>query len=511
MNHLQKLIRQIAWRIFAVTLVGCLLAAAAWEISSSYLNQPIIAGGAALGFILILVLVLARYCAKKIVEPVQVLWQAILHVSQATANVPAPNLEQVKLGHDLVGSLSLQVYQLASSMNEINQTGLPLLGAKIENALIRNMPIPIIALDKNLNVVFVSHTAQAYCGIPDGSTGQNIYSILDLSFPTENTLEQWLNGVKNNKVIDTHAWERVRIQLPDQKTIKQFDMAASFSKDDPSGTEVLITMFDRSRQYGQDDSSLSFIALAVHELRTPLTVLRGYIEVFEEEFAGKLTPELADFMQKMHASGEALASFVNNILNVARIEDNQMVLRLNEENWSDLLTSAIDEMRLRAQVHSKTIELTIAPDLPPVAVDRVSIYEVINNLIDNAIKYSGDGPKKIIISSALNNEGLIETTVQDFGVGIPDSLTANLFEKFYRSHRSRSQIGGTGLGLYLAKSIISSHGGNIWVRSKEGEGTIFGFTLVPFAQLSDELKSADTKEITRGAYGWIKNHSLYRR
>lgn len=511
MNHLQKLIRQIAWRIFAVTLAGCVLTAIAWELSKSYFSQPAISGAIVFSFVLALSLVLARYCAKTIVEPVQVLWQAILHVSQSTANVPAPNLEQVKIGHDLVGSLSLQVYQLASSMNEINQTGLPLLGAKIENALIRNMPIPIIALDKNLSVVFVSHTAQQYCGLPDGSTGQNIYAILDLSFPNENTFEQWLNTVKNNKVSDTHAWERVRLRLPDQKTIKQFDMAASYSKDDPSGTEILITMFDRTRQYGQDDRALSFIALAVHELRTPLTVLRGYIEVFEEEFAGKLTPELADFMQKMHASSESLAGFVNNILNVARIEDNQMVLRLNEENWSDLLSSAINDMRLRAQVHNKTIELVIAPNLPTIAVDRVSIYEVLNNLIDNAIKYSGNEPKKIIVKSGLNNEGLIETTVQDFGVGIPESLTANLFEKFYRSHRSRAQIGGTGLGLYLSKAIVSSHGGNIWVRSKEGEGAIFGFTLVPFAQLADEMKNTDNKEITRNAYGWIKNHSLYRR
>ena len=87
----------------------------------------------------------------------------------------------------------------------------------------------------------------------------------------------------------------------------------------------------------------------------------------------------------------------------------------------------------------------------------------------------------------------------------------NLFTKFYRDHRNRSQIGGTGLGLYLSKAIISAHGGNIWVRSEQGKGSTFGFTILPYAQLAAELKNSDNKEIVRGAHGWIKNHSMYRR
>ncbi len=73
------------------------------------------------------------------------------------------------------------------------------------------------------------------------------------------------------------------------------------------------------------------------------------------------------------------------------------------------------------------------------------------------------------------------------------------------------QIGGTGLGLYLCKAIVTAHGGNIWIRSKEGEGSTFGFTLLPFDNLTEELKLSGNKEIVRSAHGWIKNHSLYRR
>jgi signal transduction histidine kinase len=106
---------------------------------------------------------------------------------------------------------------------------------------------------------------------------------------------------------------------------------------------------------------------------------------------------------------------------------------------------------------------------------------------------------------------MVETTVKDEGVGIPADIVPNLFTKFYRNFRNRSQIGGTGLGLYLCKAIIGAHGGNIWVQSKLGQGTTIGFTLMPYDKLAEELKNSDNKEIVRGAHGWIKNHSLYRR
>jgi signal transduction histidine kinase len=175
------------------------------------------------------------------------------------------------------------------------------------------------------------------------------------------------------------------------------------------------------------------------------------------------------------------------------------------------LEAAINDLRLRAQVRGITLESEItSDDFPPVGVDRVSIYEVINNLVDNAIKYSGTG-KRIIVHSKLTTDGEVETTVQDFGVGIPESVMPNLFNKFYRNHRNRAQIGGTGLGLYLSKAIVAAHGGNIWVRSKEGEGSTFGFTVLPYTKLADAQKNSNNEGIVRGAHGWIKNHSLYRR
>lgn len=513
MNHMQKFGRQISMVIFFGVWLTSALTILLWWLTDKHLG---LATGwsivVAVGLSLCLAVIAAYVLASIINRPVSLLWQAVLHVSPGLSTTPAPDPQKARIGRELVSSLILQVYQLAGIAKD-NNSYLTKAAPVLDEVIARYLPLPVLAVSTDSTVRFANEAAVKYCAAESTTlVGKNIYDVLDLSFPSQNTYESWLKNCRQNKVTASQTWERVRLRTAGEQTYRQLDIAASYSKDDPSGIESVIALFDHSDRYGNDDQALNFIALAVHELRTPLTVLRGYIEVFEEEVSNKLNdPELKDFMYKMRASSEALASFVNNILNVARIEENQLVLKLDEENWEEVLKTAVNVMSLQAQVHNKTIELNLAPNLPTVAVDRVSISEVLYNLIDNAIKYSGDGPKKITVQTAMNQEGLVETTVADFGVGIPEGIVPNLFEKFYRNHRTRTQVGGTGLGLYLSKSIVSAHGGNIWVRSKEGEGSRFSFTLVPYSNLADELKNNDNKEITRSAYGWIKNHSLYRR
>ena len=176
----------------------------------------------------------------------------------------------------------------------------------------------------------------------------------------------------------------------------------------------------------------------------------------------------------------------------------KMELHLNEEQWPTILESTIEGLKLRAKVRGVQLQTTIAPDLPTVAVDRLSIQEVITNLVDNAVKYSA-GAKLVEINVHMNQEGQVETTFTDHGQGISAGIMPNLFTKFYRDHRNRAQIGGTGLGLYLCKTIVEAHGGHIWVKSKEKEGSTFGFTLLPYASLAAELKNGDNTDIVRGA------------
>jgi signal transduction histidine kinase len=505
-----KLTKQVrnytALMVVLANLVSMLVYVVLLDVVESFIVAISLSLAAGATIALLIGWMVANYALR----PLQYLSQAITHVSTADSG-PAPDMTELGAGQQLITQLALQVYHFASQTNskDLVQHRNSVIQA---SNIVSHMPLPLFVFNKDQVVTHASDAGVEYCGIEtSGLFGKKLFEVLNLEFPSENTLENWVADCQKNKVTDNIQWERVRVLLPGEKAeLKQCDIAAYYNRDNPSGTEFIITMFDRTAQYDEDERSLGFVALAVHELRTPLTVLRGYVEVFQDELGPTLSPELQDFMRKMEVSTTQLAGFVKNILNVARLEENKFDLQLTEQNWEKVLSEAVETMSLRAQVHKKILICTVQPNLPTVAVDQVSIQEVVYNLIDNAIKYSGPEEKQIIINTHLDNQGNIETTVQDFGVGMPNNVVQNLFEKFYRNHRTQSQFGGSGLGLYLSKAIVNAHGGQIGVSSKVDQGSTFSFTIIPYANMTEELKT-NSAEITRSAHGWIKNHSIYRR
>ncbi|HUS26723.1 MAG TPA: ATP-binding protein [Nevskiaceae bacterium] len=511
MDHLQKFTSQFRDRVALLLFVNNLIIIADWWIADKIFELT--------GYWLLVALIIGPFITltflpwlgtRYLVQPTKLIWQAILHIAPDTANTPAPNLKQSHLGRELVTNLVSQVYQLASVAQDIEKT-VQTAPPNLKTDFVANsMPLPLVILSKDDTILFANDAMLKYIGRAESeTTGQNVYSVLDLSFTNTHTLDVWLKDAKANKAVATQSWERVRLNLGENNP--QFDLSAYYNKNNPQGFETMLVLFDHTQQYSQDDQAMSYVAIAVHELRTPLTLLRGYIEAFEEELDGKLDPEMQGFMRKMNAASQQLSAFVSNILNVARIENDQLTLKLQKEQWADVVKAAVDDLRLRADVRGITLELQAPSDLPPVAVDRMTMYEVIANLVDNAIKYSG-ASKKIVIKTYLTKDGLVETTVQDYGVGIPANIVPHLFDKFYRSHRNRAQIGGTGLGLFLSKAIVNAHDGHIWVRSTEGQGSTFGFTVHAYSDnLAARGNMGDTSDIVRTAHGWIKNHSMYRR
>jgi signal transduction histidine kinase len=512
MDYISKYRRQLSIRIFLTMFALSAVTAAVYYLVSNILelDQTLVyAITAIVGLIGVFIATITITSFASF--PIKKIEDVISYASNNNRNLEQPNTENLRLGRELITSLSRQVYDMASSVstntaaNSAEESATPSVD---HSNILDSIATPIYGVDSNQIVTMVNLAGANYINKSvDEIVGKPIYDSLNLSFQTEDTYSEWIKNVTENNVTASKSWDRVRHTI-DEDTSMQFDMVASFSSGHQSGTESVIALFDKSDPYLKDDQDISYVALAVHELRTPLTIMRGYIEVFEDELGPTLNPELLEFMHKMHASAQQLAAFVSNILNVARVEENQLTLVLRSENWPEILKSAVADLQLRASVHGKNIDLQIAENIPPIAADRVSIHEVINNLVDNAIKYSGSSDK-ITIKTFVNSEGLVETAVQDYGIGIPASVMGNLFQKFHRSHKSSTQVVGTGLGLYLCKAMVGAHGGNIWVNSKEGEGSTFTFTLIPFDQLSAE-QVAGEDGIIRGAHGWIKNHSLYR-
>lgn len=506
MDDLQKISVRAKLYLSVILIAENTLLTAGWLATESYVptrwQLPVLLGCEMA--LIVLSYFIAAMSVRWLTSPLKLIWQSVLQLSPQAKDMPPPNTSHLKFGRELVANLINQVYQLAST----NRTAPA--AAKLD-FVSTYLPLPVFVIDENDAVKFANNAASEYLAKKkEDLVGRAIYDLLDMSFMDKDTLDAWLKNARSSAAVAKKTWSRVKLNLEDGRATNQFDLAAYYNKGNADHFETILVLFDHTDSYGSDDDQANFLALAVHELRNPLTMLRGYIEVLEEEVDDKSNLEFTTDLQKMRASAQLLAEYTNNILNVSRVDSDQLNLHLRSEDWSALVNRVAESMVLRARVHGMEIKTDIAPNLPPVGVDSVSISEVLMNLIDNAIKYGGQ-TKTIMINSRLNQSGEIETTVNDRGSVIDPAVIGNLFQRFYRSHRTRSQANGTGLGLYLSKALVEAHGGNIWISSNERDGTTAGFTVLPYSRIADERKSENGNDIVRVPHGWIKNHSLYRR
>lgn len=490
--------------LYGVILV--FLVSVAWLIAVELLRlDHLTAASISVGIGLIVALVVATIGQKTLSGPLNSISSAITHVLNTKAQ---QTVEISKLGEDYVRELSQQIFNIAA-MGSKHASEIDAKRAYIE-CILKSIPLGVFVFDKDGMLQFANEKGRTYLDINyKDAVGMHQGKVLPLDFQSDETLNKWLEFSKDSKIKNDKFWERVSLVRTDASR-HIFDVVAHYSKDDSAGIETVLVVNERTEEYIADETELDFVAVAAHELRGPITIIRGYLDVFEDELKGTFTVEQLGLLQKASVSAEQLSDTVNNILNIARIDQEHMSLHIRESNWADVINEAYENLRLRAQVHGRTLKLDIPETLPNIAVDHSSIMEVINNLVDNAIKYSPEGGE--ILISVKHDGDFISTTVQDNGVGIPKSVIGNLFKKFYRSHRTKQTVTGTGLGLYISKVIVDSHGGNIWVRSKEGHGATFGFELPTYESVADALKKGhnDGQGIKRSSHGWIKNHSMHR-
>ena len=437
--------------------------------------------------------------------PLHMVAQAILYISPGTVGLSPPAIEHMTVGRSSTQLLITELYNLVRSQNAASTT------SELTSQVLDKLSYPLFFLDSNSVITFINtKAAELLSGNKETFIGRAISDVLRMEQDGTIIIDDWLATAKQEKIHDEKLWSGVRYSNAMHQQY-YFDVVASYHKADPSGVDTTIALIDTSSNHEGDDLKVDFVAMAAHELRAPITVIRGYMEVFEDEVGKTLTDEQRLFMQKMIVSANQLATFVNNILNASRADHGNLKINMEKHNWTQLIKQIYDEALIRAHAHDHKLHMTIAANLPDVAVDPFSINEVVTNLVDNAIKYSS--PDSMIeITVRMTEENMIETTVTDQGIGIPDSLVNKLFTKYYRSHRSKEEFGGMGLGLYLSKTIVEAHGGQIWVRSTEGQGSTFGFTIPRYEDVAEQLQKHDNlNEVTRGNHGWIRNHSLYRR
>jgi signal transduction histidine kinase len=242
-----------------------------------------------------------------------------------------------------------------------------------------------------------------------------------------------------------------------------------------------ISSIQKAKLYEGDQMKSEFVSIASHELLTPISAMEGYLSMILDEGIGKVDPQAREYLSKVYTSAKRLSLLIKDLLSVSRIESGKMKVESQQLDMVKMVTDTIDQLRFMAK--DKGLELIFeAPTkpLPPVWADPDRTMQVMVNLVSNSIKYTRQGT--VTISFDVDkHQGTFKTSVTDSGIGLSKSAQKHLFNKFYRVDSPETTgIIGTGLGLYITKSIIEKMGGTISCKSTEGKGSTFSFTLPLF-------------------------------
>lgn len=355
----------------------------------------------------------------------------------------------------------------------------------------------IIALDFNKNVILLNKSAQEITGY----TSAEIQS---------RPIDQFVQLFLGNDEIMSKTYcqgsfnQSARLVGKDGKQTKVNIMTAQVSGTVQTNASCILILHDLSREEELEQMKLDFVSMASHELKTPLTSIIGYLSVFLDENRTKIPSESLELLDKTFTATQQLQTLITNLLNVNKIEKEQLSVSPEPIEYLPILSKAVDD--LRSQATQKNIVVGLMPPndiLPKVMADPIRLSEVVVNLLANAINYTNPGGKVEIVIKTSPTE--METSIFDTGIGIPKEAIPHLFNKFFRvSNKLQQSSKGTGLGLYITKSIIEKLHGKIWVESEVGKGSRFSFTLPIVTQSTSILSKTNftSQAIQSGALNY---------
>lgn len=266
-----------------------------------------------------------------------------------------------------------------------------------------------------------------------------------------------------------------KIQGADAQDIEvamSYSLVRSHERGQPASAVINIRDIRRLREI--ENLRSTFLSMLGHELQTPLSIIKGYTDTLARSDGKWDRNTLRRGLEVIEEECDRLSKLVNRLLLASRIETGTVTLKRDEVQLPVIANKVVRRLKATASKHD--FEVKFHPDFPVVHADPERIEEVITNLVDNAIKYSPHGGKISITGKA--ERDLIAVTVEDDGLGIPQRDIERIFERFRRGDSSQVQrVRGVGLGLYICRSIVEAHGGQITASSEPGKGSRFTFSL----------------------------------
>lgn len=358
-----------------------------------------------------------------------------------------------------------------------------------ESALLRGIADGVYMVDFERNLTMLNPAAEKLTGwTVSEAVGLKCWTVMNLK-------DEQGNSICQNNCPALAVWQKGEPIVRDdvcfirRRGTKSVEFSSSYAPilDINANIKGAICVFrDVTQKKEVERQRNEFVSTASHELRTPITALEGYISLANDQKVCQIDNKARGFLDKAHKTALGMSSLIQDLLTITKIEDAR--IQLNTTNFSihELAGEAVEALQLSAKEKGLYLKLkevehqlvkgetTIGRSLNVVA-DKEKILEALYNLIENGLKYTVKGGVSLSISY---DKDFATVCVADTGVGIPTEGQQHIFEKFYRVDNSATrETGGTGLGLFITRSLIEMSGGKIWLESQVGKGTKFYFTL----------------------------------
>ncbi len=351
---------------------------------------------------------------------------------------------------------------------------------KQDEAILRSIGDGVFAVDKDLKIVLFNQAAEKLTGWKaQEAIGKTCREIFQFRDKNDRPICQQASTCLAQKCFRTErvfSEEPLRTRRPDGGEVVLSETTSPIKNHQGVITGAVSVLKDVSERSRLEEMKVDFVSLVSHQLRTPISAVKGYLSSLIEGRTGELSNEQTLYLQRAYTSNERQLQIIESLLNISRIEKGKIELTpikfslvaLAEET-STIFVKRAEERGLKLLILEPQVKI------PKITADREKIREVLENLLSNAIKFTTQGSITVSFEQT-KNEAIVAVT--DTGIGIPADKIEKLFTKFYRVGQApTTESEGTGLGLYIAKSLVELHQGKIWVESAVGQGSTFYFSL----------------------------------
>jgi PAS domain S-box-containing protein len=354
------------------------------------------------------------------------------------------------------------------------------------SGIIASMAEALIVTDADTRITLLNEAASALIDVPiQKALGRKISELLTMVSGGQEVKEEERpisKAVRLGKPVRIELEDDYSLILANGKKISIAGFTNPFIRDGKI-LGVVATLRDMTDEKNLDEAKTGFISIASHQLRTPLTSMRWFSEMLMEGDAGELAEEQKHFVDRIYQGVNRMIGLVNLLLQIARVEAGRIKIDPTPINLASITRGVV--LTLKADLEKKKQRIDIITDpaeLPKAPMDKDVIWQVMQNLLSNAIRYSPEGG---VITVRIKVAGdMFEYSVSDNGIGIPKEARARIFEKFFRAENAVESVPeGSGLGLSLVASLVRGWGGVVGFESEVGKGTTFHFN-VPVAGMS---------------------------